>query len=285
MARNLAIKILRTTRAALNTARDASGLLAGELYNITDENTLAIATAVNAYANVTVVGSSPGINQPFTSQTSVTVTHNLGKKPVVSVIDNSGNEIIPLNVNHASDNAFTVTFSVSTTGTIIYTIGGGTNGGIDIVNDTTPQLGGDLDLNGHTFAARTILSTNGTYDFNYILSVTVDTNAVGFGAVLAGAADFHFDEADADAIANCAMIGFALETGTGTKKIGVGYGMLCNTAWNWTGGVPIYLSVTQGTLSQTPVSGEDDVSLVVAFPLSATCIFCLPYSAWVTYKA
>jgi len=59
-------------------------------------------------------------NQSFTSQTSITVTHNRGWYPVVQVIDGSGILLSPLSVTHASVNAFTVTLSSSTTGNIIY---------------------------------------------------------------------------------------------------------------------------------------------------------------------
>jgi hypothetical protein len=74
-------------------------------------------------------GSTGGIVQAFTSQTSVTMTHNFAKKPVVNVIDNTGAVIVPYSIIHASDNAFTVTFTNSTTGSIIASIGGtGTSG-------------------------------------------------------------------------------------------------------------------------------------------------------------
>jgi len=56
----------------------------------------------------------------FTGQTSVTVTHNLAKYPVVNVLDSSGYVIIPNNIQHTSINAFTVTFAEATTGTIVY---------------------------------------------------------------------------------------------------------------------------------------------------------------------
>jgi len=59
-------------------------------------------------------------NQSFTSQTSITVTHNRGWYPVVQVIDGSGILLSPLSVTHASVNSFTVTLSSSTTGNIIY---------------------------------------------------------------------------------------------------------------------------------------------------------------------
>lgn len=39
----------RGTRADLNTLRDASGLLVGQIYLISDEDRIAIATATNAY--------------------------------------------------------------------------------------------------------------------------------------------------------------------------------------------------------------------------------------------
>lgn len=119
-----------------------------------------------------------------------------------------------------------------------------------------------------------ILTVNGTYK-GITFNGTVDTNSVGFGCLLAQAADFHYDEADADAIANCYMPVMACETGTGTKILLV-YGMICNTAWNWTGGLPIYASTTLGTLTQTAPSGTDDVTFIVGYPLSATCILFNP---------
>jgi hypothetical protein len=52
MARKLAVQILRTTRANLETQKTASGLLAGEPYLITDENRLAIGTDVDTYMTI-----------------------------------------------------------------------------------------------------------------------------------------------------------------------------------------------------------------------------------------
>jgi hypothetical protein len=59
----------------------------------------------------------------FTSQTSVTVTHNFGVKPVVNVLSNTGAVLIPLTITHTSDNAFTVTFDEITTGSIVASAG------------------------------------------------------------------------------------------------------------------------------------------------------------------
>lgn len=49
MARGNAIKVLRTTRANLDTQAGLSGLLAGEPYLITDEGRFAVATSASAY--------------------------------------------------------------------------------------------------------------------------------------------------------------------------------------------------------------------------------------------
>lgn len=52
MPRDKTIKILRTTRANLNSQKNANGLLQGEPYLITDENRLAIGTAANNYEDL-----------------------------------------------------------------------------------------------------------------------------------------------------------------------------------------------------------------------------------------
>ena len=58
--------------------------------------------------------------QTFVSQTSVTVTHNLGQYPIVQILDGSGNLVGPDTLNHGSVNAFTVTFTPALSGTVVY---------------------------------------------------------------------------------------------------------------------------------------------------------------------
>ena len=65
-------------------------------------------------------GGGSTANSAFTLQTSVTITHSLGYYPLVQVIDDTGALIAPLTTTHGSVNDFTVTFSTSTSGTIIY---------------------------------------------------------------------------------------------------------------------------------------------------------------------
>lgn len=62
------------------------------------------------------------VEQPFTSQTSVLVNHNLGRRPLVQVRDTASAMMIPKNVIHSSANSFVVLFSIPTTGTIMYLV-------------------------------------------------------------------------------------------------------------------------------------------------------------------
>ena len=156
----------------------------------------------------------------------------------------------------------------------------------NVVEDTTPQLGGDLEMNNknilHAIPGSDLIS-NGA-----IISATVDTNAEGIGAPLFMAADGHFDTADADASTTAPCVALALETGTGTKKVLL-FGVIRNDAWNWTIGPGraglIFLSTTVGALMQTAdfsEFGTDDVIQVVGWAISADVMFFCPQLNYVT---
>ena len=172
-------------------------------------------------------------------------------------------------------------------GTTVYLIGGGGGGsGIsEIVEDTTPQLGGDLDLNDKNITVKFPPSSDDTAS-GIIVTMTVDTNAEGIGAPLAMAADGHLDTADADSVDNMPCVALALEAGTGSKKVLL-YGVMRNDDWNWTTGAGaaglVYVSTTVGTLTQTKPTGKDDVIQPVGWALSADVIFFCPSMVWVTH--
>jgi hypothetical protein len=79
-------------------------------------------STVTSGGGITIAGY---IEQAFTAQTSVTVTHNLSVYPVVTILDGSKAIEIPYTITHTSKNAFTVTFSVAATGTIVVVGGAG----------------------------------------------------------------------------------------------------------------------------------------------------------------
>lgn len=86
------------------------------------ENLLTITNKGMMYSRVGF--SAPGrtglkIEQAFTAQTSVHVIHNLGSTPAVFAKNSFGTHINYQNVVHHSMNDFTITFSSSTTGTVV----------------------------------------------------------------------------------------------------------------------------------------------------------------------
>jgi hypothetical protein len=147
----------------------------------------------------------------------------------------------------------------------------------DVVQDTTPQLGGDLDTNGKNIVMTPSPSSDDTACGD-IATFTVDTNSVGVGAALYMASDGNFDEADADATTTMPCVALALETGTGSKKVLL-RGFIRNDDWNWNVGTTsgiIYVSTTQGTLTQTAPAGTGDQVQIVGFATHADRMFFNP---------
>lgn len=150
------------------------------------------------------------------------------------------------------------------------------SGGIaNIVTDTTPQLGGDLDLNGHNINYTSILTSNSTYE-GTIMTVTVDSSAAAFSNALYCAADFHYELTSASTSATMPCRVLALESGTGEKKVLL-EGQICNTTWNWSNS-DIYVSETTGELTSISPSGSGDQVQKVGWSLSADTIYFRPDS-------
>jgi hypothetical protein len=79
-------------------------------------------------------------------------------------------------------------------------------------------------------------------------------------------------------------------TSTGLIAIAIGSssasGMLIrgffrNNSWSFIGGLPVYLSVTTGALSQTAPTGSGDVVRIVGHALGANIIHFNPSSTWI----
>lgn len=151
------------------------------------------------------------------------------------------------------DSSDTVLGYFGTDGT--YTVIGSGNQGM--VLDSTPDADGDA---------------SGFFAYE-----TVDTNAVGVGACLNLAADGHLDEADASPTGSggtgpCLYV--ALETGTGTKLTAPlrSGPTVRNDSWNWTTGAELYLSETQGTLTETAPSTSGALIQSVGFAKTADIV-------------
>lgn len=157
----------------------------------------------------------------------------------------------------------------------------------NVVEDTTPQLGGDLDTNDFNLLVKVEPTSDDTPGGGLTWKdATVDTNAEGVGAPLFMAADGHFDTADADSSTTSPCVALALETGTGTKDVLL-LGIMRNDGWNWTKGPGtlsiIYCDVTVGTLTQTKPSGTDDVVQPVGWAITDDVMFFNPHMMYFTH--
>ena len=103
-------------------------------------------------------GANAGAQQTFTAQTSVSFTHNIGNYPVIQVLNNSDEWVIPESITHNSVNAATVTFSTATTGRLIASYSG----------TTDAQAGVYVAKSGDTMTGNLAISSTATSgnDFN-----------------------------------------------------------------------------------------------------------------------
>ena len=154
---------------------------------------------------------------------------------------------------------------------------GAGSGLANIVEDTTPQLGGDLDLNGHEILLDTTPGTDHTASGTKGTFTNGNAGQVVFGDVCYMALDGHLEFADADASTTMPGLYMALETiaaaASGDWLI---IGVARDDTWTWTIGPGvaglIYVSLTgttTNTLTQTAPSTTGDQVQIVGTAISA----------------
>ena len=144
-----------------------------------------------------------------------------------------------------------------------------------VVTDTSPQLGGDLDTNQKSIVLDPTPSSDDT-GIGIKTTETVDVNSQGVGAPLFIASDGNFEICSADAVATMPCVAMALGTGTGSKEV-LWFGIMRNDGWNWTSlGDPVYVSTTSGTLTQTAPSASGEQVQRIGIAKSADIILFNP---------
>lgn len=149
----------------------------------------------------------------------------------------------------------------------------------DIVNDTTPQLGGNLDLNQKSIQLSSSPTSDHTANGN-IVTLTAGT-ALVFGDLCYMGSDGKMEKGDADAVATsfCWAMALATISENATGLFALAGSFIRDDTWNWTSiGQPVYLSTTTGGLSQTDPNtlGTDDVIQIIGIAVSADVIYFYP---------
>jgi hypothetical protein len=132
----------------------------------------------------------------------------------------------------------------------------------DLVDDTSPQLGGNLDLNQFNLELKPAPTSD--HSASGSIATLTAAESLVFGDFCYMNASGKMAKADADAIATSSCIGLAIATisadATGNFLM---VGFARDDTWNWTVGGLIYLSTTAGAATQTAPSGTDDVVQVL----------------------
>ena len=92
-------------------------------------------------------------------------------------------------------------------------------------------------------------------------------------------------EADADATGTSInLLGIAMEAKTDGQAMNVALAgsFVRDDTWNWTIGVPLYVSETLGAITATKPSGSGDIVRTVGYAVTADIIFFNPSSDYVT---
>jgi hypothetical protein len=143
------------------------------------------------------------------------------------------------------------------------TVSGTTNNyyNLDLVEDTTPELGGDLQVGSNAILLDT--TPSGNYIHGYTIgwsgdasdSQYVQKNDTGFGCPLYMRNDgkwFQCTAASGTTQMPCAAL--ALDEGTGGNKKILWKGIARRGSWSWTPGDVIYVSTVAGALTNTPAN-------------------------------
>lgn len=139
-----------------------------------------------------------------------------------------------------------------------------------MVQDTTPQLGGNLDLNSKYIQATPTPGSDhtGAGGFRYLVTAGQNVSAMHGARVKP---DGTWAMTDADFLSTGLGVGIFLSTVASNGTVGVlsPYPILRDDTWNWTVGAPVYHSTTTGDFTQTPPAGASDYVVVAGIPTHA----------------
>ena len=173
---------------------------------------------------------------------------------------------IPTSHNH--DNLYYTETEVNTiSGSLHDEISNIVSGISDIVDDTTPQLGGDLDTNGKNIV---LDSTPASDHFSSgLISSMVCGETIVFGNVGYLKSDGKLWLSSATSSTTMPVIAVALESGSANdSKQWLFNGFIRDESWDWTVGGVIYAATVSGSLTQTPVSATGNQAQAVGVALT-----------------
>jgi len=221
-------------------------------------------TEVDQLIGINKSGREPvGLKDTGTSVSFATAFPNSNYSLFVSLentIDSPASEYA-INIDGKTASGFSVHYSGKIDSNNYYLNWYATTSGVsggnyisELQDDTSPALGGDLDINSYGIELNTTPSGQviSGYTVGYsgdISTMVIDWNDTGVGCPLHMKSNGHWEQcvaASGTARIPCAAL--ALEQGTGTKKI-LWNGLIRRGSWAWAPGDIIYVSTVEGALT------------------------------------
>ena len=164
----------------------------------------------------------------------------------------------------------------------------GSGGSIsEVVDDTSPQLGGDLDIN-----EKSIQYEFGTLADDHTASGDIFTSTAGenlvFGEVCYYKSDGKWWKTDADAVATSkGMMAMAIATiAADASGLFLGRGLARDDTWDWTTADELFLdTATAGGMTATAPSGDGDIVRLVGYAKAADYVWFDPSKTYIEITA
>lgn len=156
----------------------------------------------------------------------------------------------------------------------------------NVVEDTSPSLGGNLDLNQFDIVLDRGPDANGAH--NGIAESWTAGENLSFSEVCYLKSDGKMWKCDADAEATSkGLIRMAMANIT-AEDAGtfLALGFVRNDSWDWTTvGEELYISVTPGGPTETAPSGDGDIKRILGHAVSADIMFFNPSQTYIEIEA
>lgn len=232
---------------------------------------LTLSASSSSEGTLTVVEAS-GNGSLFNTQTK----HRYG--PIALSSAQYGPYGLPVNVTIASI-VGAVTYTLNGEG--IAMDGGGNAVGVIGTNGVTVGLGGG----GGASLALVSPAANNTYSGFTTLSFNAGAAIAQWSLVYMGSGGTWLLADATGAATSKGSLSLATVAGTNGISLNVGLpgGFARNDSWAWTVGAPLYASTTPGAMTETPPVATNSVTRVIAFAVSATVVYFLPESSYLTH--
>ena len=151
----------------------------------------------------------------------------------------------------------------------------------NLLEDTTPQLGGNLDLNQNSIQLDPTPTSDHTWNGIVFTSTAAENLVIGDTCYLNSAGKFAKIDADTEATAKGFVV---MSTGTisaDATGIFLKEGFIRDDTWTWTVGAELWAPLTPGNPSETKPSATGDIIRLMGYAYSADIIYFNPDKTYI----